>query len=152
MVSTSRVCLLGDEVVKILEETRSDNENSLCDSDDDSSVIEDLPIHEAIAIEESENKNTDIVQDSTSGLQHGASVTQEDMSNYVGRREQFIGNFGPQNEAKIVTEGVDAFKMFFTQELIEITVCKTNIYDEQCILSREITLLLRPMMRLETCQ
>jgi hypothetical protein len=42
------------------------------------------------------------------------------MSNYVGRREQFIGNSGPRNEeAKIVTEGVDAFKMFFTEDVIE---------------------------------
>jgi hypothetical protein len=39
------------------------------------------------------------------------------MSNYVGRRERFIGNFGQQNEAKNVTEGVNALKMFFTQEV-----------------------------------
>jgi hypothetical protein len=36
----------------------------------------------------------------------------EDMSNYVGRRERFIRNSGPQNEAKNVTEDVDAFKMY----------------------------------------
>jgi hypothetical protein len=40
----------------------------------------------------------------------------EDMPNYVGTRERFIGNSGPQNEAKNVTESVDAFKMIFTQE------------------------------------
>jgi hypothetical protein len=58
-------------------------------------------------------------------LQGRASDTSfmwEDMSNYVGRREWFIGNSGPWNEAKNVTEGVDAFKMFFTQEVIEIII------------------------------
>jgi hypothetical protein len=35
------------------------------------------------------------------------------MTNYVGRREQFIGNRGPQNDAKDVTEGADIFKLFF---------------------------------------
>jgi hypothetical protein len=43
----------------------------------------------------------------------------EDMYNYVGRRERFIANSVPQNEAKTVTEGVDAFKMFFTEEVLE---------------------------------
>jgi uncharacterized membrane protein len=69
------------------------------------------------------------------------------MSNYVGRREQFIGKFGPQNEAKNVSEGVDAFNMFFTQELIEIIVRETNIYAEQCMQSRGITLPLRSRTR-----
>jgi hypothetical protein len=36
--------LSGDEVDKILDETLSNGENSLFDSDDDFSVIEDLPI------------------------------------------------------------------------------------------------------------
>jgi hypothetical protein len=67
MASMSGACLSGDKVAKILEGTLSDIENSLCDSDDDTSVIEDLPIHEAIAIEE-----RDIAQFSTSGLQRGA--------------------------------------------------------------------------------
>jgi hypothetical protein len=50
----------------------------------------------------------------------------EDMSNYVRRRERFIGNSGPRNEAKNVTEGVDAFKMFFMQEVIGIIIHKTK--------------------------
>jgi hypothetical protein len=56
-------------------------------------------------------------------LQGGASVTTfawEDMANCVGKREQFIGNSGAQNEAENVTEVVDVFKIFFTQELIKI--------------------------------
>jgi hypothetical protein len=64
--------------------------------DDDSSVIEGLPICGAIAIERSVNEDSDSVQDSTSALHGGASVmafTWEDMTNYVGRREEFIGNW-----------------------------------------------------------
>jgi hypothetical protein len=74
VASTSRMLLLGDDVERILEETLSDRENSLFDSDDDSSVIEDLPIHEAIAIKGRENEYIDSAQDSTSALQVGASV------------------------------------------------------------------------------
>jgi hypothetical protein len=68
--------------------------------------------------------DSDSAGNSTSPLQGGASDTSftwEDMSNYVGRREQFIGN---------LTEGVDAFKMFFTQEVIEIIIRETNTYAE----------------------
>jgi hypothetical protein len=41
-----------------------------------------------------------------------------------------------------MTEGVDAFKMFFTQELIEVIICGTNISAKQCIESRRIMLAL----------
>jgi hypothetical protein len=68
-VKESKACLSGDKVAKILEEALSDSEMSLCDSDDDSSVIEYLPIHEAIAIEAGDN-----AQDK-SGLQRGAILT-----------------------------------------------------------------------------
>jgi hypothetical protein len=78
------------------------------------SAIEDLSTHE----------DSDSAGNSARPLQGGASDTPfmwEGMSNYVGRRERFIGNSGPQNEAKNVTKGVDAFKMFFTQEVIHET-------------------------------
>jgi hypothetical protein len=107
-------------------------------------------------IEGSDNEDRDDAQDSTHALQGGASVTAfkwEDMPNYVGRREQFIANSGPQNEAKNVTEIVYAFKMFFTQKLIEIIIHETNIYAKRCMKSRGITL---PFViwneRLEACQ
>jgi hypothetical protein len=45
---------------------------------------------------------------------HNAAVfTWEDMTNYIGRREQFVCNCGPKNEAKNATEGGDIFKIFF---------------------------------------
>jgi hypothetical protein len=65
MASTTRVCLLGDDVESILEETLSDSENSLFDSDDDSSVIEDLPIHKPTAIDGNENEDCDSAQGPT---------------------------------------------------------------------------------------
>jgi hypothetical protein len=64
----------------------------------------------------------DSAGNSTGPSQGGASVTSfmwEDMSTYVGRMEWFIGHFGSQNEAKNLTDCVDAFKMFFTEEVIE---------------------------------
>jgi hypothetical protein len=88
MTSTSRVRLSGDEVEKILDKVLSYSKNSLFDSDDDSILIEDLPIQEEIAIEESEDGDSDSAQNSTSDLQGGASgsiFTWEDMSNYVRR-------------------------------------------------------------------
>jgi hypothetical protein len=59
--STSRLRLSGDDVEKILEETLSDSEHSLFDSDNNSSVIEDLLIYEAIVVERSENQDSDSV-------------------------------------------------------------------------------------------
>jgi hypothetical protein len=58
-----------------------------------------------------------------------------------------MGNSGPKNQAKNVTDGVDAFKTFFTQELIQIIICETNIYAEQCTISSEIMLPLESTMR-----
>jgi hypothetical protein len=85
MVSTSRVHLSGD-VERIPEETLSDGENNLFDSDDNYSVIKNLPIHKETATEGSENEDSDSAQDSTSALQGGASVmafTWEDMANHA---------------------------------------------------------------------
>jgi hypothetical protein len=113
VMESSSTHLSGDDIERILEETLLDSATSLFDSDDDSSVIEDLRIHEA--------SDSDSAGNSASPLRGGASDMSfmwEDMSNYVGRRERFIGNSGSQNEAKNVTEGMDAFKMFFTQEVI----------------------------------
>jgi hypothetical protein len=69
-----------------------------------------------------EATDRDSAGNSTSPSQGGVSDTSfmwKHKPNYVGRRERFIGHSGPQNEAKNVTEGVDAFKMFFTEEVIE---------------------------------
>jgi hypothetical protein len=44
----------------------------------------------------------------------------EDMTNYVGQREQFVDNCGPQNEAQNETHCTKEFKMFFDDKLVEL--------------------------------
>jgi hypothetical protein len=87
-MEASSTHLLGDDIERILEETLSDSESSLFDPDNDSSAIEDLSTHKA--------SDSDSAANSTSPLQGGANDTSfmwDDMSNYVGRRERFIGNW-----------------------------------------------------------
>jgi hypothetical protein len=74
-MKSSAARLSGDDIERILEETLSDSESSLFDSDKDSSAIEGLRTHEA--------SDSDSAGNSTSPLQGGASDTSlmlEDMS------------------------------------------------------------------------
>jgi hypothetical protein len=64
-MESSSTHLSGDDIERILEETLSDSESSLFDSDDDSSAIEGLRTHKA----------SDSAGNSTSPLQGGASDT-----------------------------------------------------------------------------
>lgn len=50
------------------------------------------------------------------------------MSNYAWKREQFIGNCGPQNEAKI-------HDIFLTEEHAGIIIYETALHAKQCIQS-----------------
>jgi hypothetical protein len=59
MASSSRVFLSSEKVDKVLDEILSDSESSFFDSDDDSSGIDDLPVGEAIAVERTEDEDTD---------------------------------------------------------------------------------------------
>ena len=65
-----------------------------------------------------------------------ATFTWEDMTNYVGQRENFLDNCGPQNEAQNETHSAKVFKMFFDEELVELIVHETNIYAAQKIQAR----------------
>jgi hypothetical protein len=58
MASSSGVFLSSEKVDKVLEEIPSDSESSFYDSDD-SSGIDDLPVGEAIAVERTEDEDTD---------------------------------------------------------------------------------------------
>ena len=60
-----------------------------------------------------------------------ATVTWEDMTNYVGQREIFFDNCGPQNEAQNETHCAKVFKMFFDDKLVELKVRETNTYVAQ---------------------
>jgi hypothetical protein len=59
-------------------------------------------------VECSENEN-DEVQFATASSAPSAIFTWEDMTKYVGQREQFVDNCGPQNK----THCAKVFKMFF---------------------------------------
>jgi hypothetical protein len=85
-----------------VDEPLTDSKTSAFESDDESSVIDNLPVREFLTIDESENEDSDGAQ-SGSGLPSVACptvFTWENMENYVGQREQFVGNCGPQNEGK----------------------------------------------------
>jgi len=51
-----------------------------------------------------------------------ATFTWGDMANYVGQREQFVDNYGPQNE----THCAKVFKMFFDDQLVELIMRETK--------------------------
>jgi hypothetical protein len=88
-----------------------------------------LALSEVIALECNDNK--DDVQRAAACSLPSATFTWEDMTNYVGQREQFVGNCGPQNEAENETHCAKVIKMFFTDDLLELIVCETNTYAEQ---------------------
>jgi hypothetical protein len=52
----------------------------------------------------------------------------EDMTNYVGQREQFGDNYGTQNQAQNETHCAKVFKRFFDEEPVEIIVRESNTY------------------------
>jgi hypothetical protein len=58
------------------------------------------------------------------------------MRNYVGQREQFVDNCGPQNKAQNETHCAKVFKMFFDDELMELIVRERNTYAAQKIQAR----------------
>jgi hypothetical protein len=145
MASSSR-CFLSQDIV---DEPLTDSETSVFDSDDESIVIDDLPVREFLTINEYENEDSDGAQRG-SGLPSVARPTDfawEDMENYVGQRKQFVGICGPQNDGKNVTEAVNVFKLFFTHELIALIVRETNRYAVQCINSRSLPIPFRSRMR-----
>ena len=57
-----------------------------------------------------------------------ATFTWEDMTNYVGQRENFFDNCGPQNVAQNETHCAKVFKMFFDDEFVELIVRESNTY------------------------
>jgi hypothetical protein len=69
-----------------------------------------LAVGEVIALECSDNE--DDVQGAAASSAPSAAFTWEDMTNYVGQSEQFVGNCGPQNEAQNETHCAKVFNMF----------------------------------------
>jgi len=80
-----------------------------------------------------------------------AACTWEDMTNYIRQREQFVDNYGPQNEAQNETHCAKVFKMFVDDELVELIVRKTNTYAAQKIQARSFIPLRSLKTVLELC-
>ena len=94
----------------------------------DLSGINNLAVGKVITLECRANEGG-IMQGFTAPSPPNASSTAstwENMTNYVGQREQFVGNCCPQNEAQNETHCTKVLKMFSTDELAELIVHETN--------------------------
>ena len=140
--------MLEDEIEQRLLEELTASDQSSCSDDDDSSGTDDLNVVEVIGSECSDNEsdNAQCATASSAPTALRATFTLEDMTNYVGQREQFVDNYGPQNEAQNETHCAKVFQMFFDDELVELTVRETNTYAAQKIQARSF-IPLRSRMR-----
>ena len=86
------------------------SDQSSCSDDDDSSGNDDLTVVEVTVSEcsDSESDNVQCATASSAPTASSATFTWEDMTNYVGQWEQFVDNYGPQNE----THCAKVFKMW----------------------------------------
>jgi hypothetical protein len=130
MASTSKGLFVDETEAAWLEELQ-DSEPSDCSSDDGSSGTNELALGEVIALECSDNE--DDVQGAAAPSASNATFKWEEMTNYVGQGEQFVGHGGPQNKARNETHCATVFKMYFTDDLMDPIVRETNTYAEQKI-------------------
>jgi len=103
--------LFEDEIKQSLLEELTASDQSSCSDDDDSS---DLTVGEVIGSGSSDNESDDVQCATASSALSALSATfmWEDMTNYVGQRERFVDNCGPQNEAQDETHCVKCSKYF----------------------------------------
>lgn len=128
LMASSRKHLLEDEIELSLLEERTASEKSMSTDDDDSSGTDDLTVGEVTGSEYTDDESDDVQCATASSAPNASSATftWEDMTNYVGQRENFFDNCGPQNEAQNETHCAKVFKMFFDIELVELIVRETN--------------------------
>ena len=102
VMATRKKCLFEDEIEQSLLEELTASDQSSSSDDDDSSGTDDLTVSELIGSGSSDNESDDVQCATASIAPSALSATfmWEDVTNYVGQREQFIGNCGPQNEAQ----------------------------------------------------
>jgi len=95
VMTSSKKCLLEDEIEQSLFEelTASDQSSS---SDDDSSGTDDLTVGEVIGSEYSndENDNMQCTTASIASIASSSTFMWEDMTNYVGQKENFLITVG----------------------------------------------------------
>jgi len=136
-----------DEIEQSLLEELKASDNSSYSDDDDSSGTDDLIVCEVIGSKCSDNESDDVQFPTASSAPSALSATfmWEDMTNYVGQREQFVDNCGPQNEVQNETHCTKVFKMFFDDELLELlepllkkgrTLWMDNIYNSPALARR----------------
>jgi len=138
---------LEDEIEQSLLGELTASDQSSCSDDDDSSGTDDLTLVEVTGSEcsDSESDNVQCATASSAPTASSATFTWEDMTNYIGQREQFVDNYGPQNEAQNETHCAKVFKIFFDDQLVELIVCKSNTYAAQKIQARSFIPLLSRM-------
>jgi len=105
--------LFVEETEQALLENLTDTYPSNTSADDDSTVTDDLAVGKVIALECSDNKGN-IEKDATvcSVPSSSATFTWENVTKYVGPREQSVDNCGPQNDAQNETHYAKVFKIF----------------------------------------
>ena len=91
--------MLEDEIEQNLLGEITASDQSSCSDDDDSSKTDDLTAVEVNGSECSDNESDDVqcAIASSAPTASSATFTWEDMTNYVGQREQFVDKYGPQN-------------------------------------------------------
>jgi hypothetical protein len=116
--------LFEDEIERSLLQELTDSDHSNFSDNSDSSGTEDLTVCKVFCVECSDNESDEVkfatVPNASSTS--NAICTWEDITNYVGQREQFVDNYGPQNEAQNETRCAKVFKMFFDDDLVELIV------------------------------
>ena len=121
-------CLLEDEIEQSLLGELTASDQSSCSDDDDTSGTDDLTVVEVTGSECSDSESDDVqcATAPSAPTASSATVMWEDMTNYVGQREQFVDKYGPQNEAQNETHCAKVFKMFSDDQLAELIVRETN--------------------------
>jgi len=101
VMAARRKSLFEDEIEQSLPEELTTSDQSSCSDDDDSTGTDDLTVGEVSGSERSDNESDDVQFATASSAPNALSATfmWEDMTNYLGQRDQFVDNCGPQNEA-----------------------------------------------------
>jgi len=136
-MASCRKCLLEDEIEQsLLDELTASDQRSCCD-DDDSSGTNDLSVVEVIDSECSDSESDDAQCATASSARTASSAlfVWEDMMIYVGQREQFIDNYGPQNEPQNETNCASVQNVFDDQ-LVDLIVSERNAYAKQKLQAR----------------
>jgi len=104
VMTSSRQCLLEDEIEQSLFKELTASDQSSSSDDDDSSGTDDLTVGKVIGSEYSddESDNMQCTTASIAPIALSATFTRKDMTNYVGRKESFFDNCGPQNESYLL--------------------------------------------------